>query len=148
VLRERSRDNTEFRAAVRLVLDELGANVTIIEYAKSIGWSPRPGGIGLSDETYRSVRLILARHLPADLRFKLAEVYAPFRVPGTLEAVKPSWDHAGHPFNVHEPNPTGLEASLQEMTDARSRLFPYVLPGRLHRFWLTLLRLPPGEVKY
>ncbi len=115
---------SQFKAAVLLTLDELGANEVNIEHLIGKPFGPAE----FYDQTYRSVELILATRLrPAD-RQVLSEAYAPVRSRWAAEQQGGSVVDrtAMRKLDWIIPNQEALAAALVKIRSARIALAMYV----------------------
>jgi hypothetical protein len=125
--KERGDEHTRFLAAVRVVLDELGANETNI--AALIGQAF--GRFEVYDSTYRSVELLLANNVRRDDRRLLAQAYAPARALWAAEEPTTSPVNRVGLKNVGMivPNQARLTAALEKIKEARKVLAEYLPEG-------------------
>ncbi len=117
-----------FQAAVRVVLDELQANISNL---KIISNDRDPAkSLRLVDGSYRAVELILAERLKPIARQKLGQAYVPVRVPRVLYREVPYT-----PLNTTDVKLTSqplheqIDAALAAMREARDILRSYLPKG-------------------
>jgi len=121
--RDRVAEEQRFKAAVLIVLDELGANEVNIEHLIGKPFGPAE----FYDETYRSVELVLASRLKPSDRQLLAEAYAPLRAQWRTEQEGSPVDRAAmKKLGWIMPNKEALEAALVKVKAARTTLARYV----------------------
>jgi hypothetical protein len=125
--KERDNEHTRFLAAVRVVLDELGANETNIAALTGQAF----GRFEVYDSTYRGVELLLANYMRRDDRRLLAEAYAPARALWAAEEPTASpVDRVGlKNVGMIVPNQARLTAALEKIKDARRALAEYLPAG-------------------
>jgi len=125
--KDKADEHIRFLGAVRVVLDELGANEVNIEAL--IG---QPfGRFEVYDTTYRSVELLLANYVRRDDRRRLAEAYAPARSQWAAEEPTTSPVSRVGLKNVGMivPNQALLTAAVQKIREARTALEEYLPAG-------------------
>jgi hypothetical protein len=117
-------EGNRFRAAVLIVLDELGANEVNVEHMLgATGFTT----FELYDSTFRMVELVLAGQLRPPDRFLLAEAYAPLRARWVTEQQVSSTDRVAlKSMNAIAPNIVGLTFALGKIRAARAALAAYV----------------------
>ena len=109
-------EDARFKAAVLVVLDELGANEVNLENLVGKLFGP----LELHDATFRSVELILTARLSAVDRKLLAEAYAPVRSRWAAESQGGSAADSAtlRQMNLIEPNQARLSAALAKIKSA------------------------------
>lgn len=125
--KERDDQHTRFLAAVRVVLDELGANETNI--AALIGQAF--GRFEVYDSTYRSVELLLANYVRRDDRRLLAQAYAPARSLWAAEdPTVTASDRVGlQSAGMIAPDRARMAAAVEKIRVARKVLAEYLPAG-------------------
>jgi hypothetical protein len=125
--KDRDDEHTRFLAAVKVVLDELGANETNI--AALIG---QPfGRFEVYDTTYRGVELLLANYMRRDDRRLIAQAYAPVRSLWAAEELTESpMNRVGlKSAGMIVPNQARLKVAVEKIKEARKALGQYVPEG-------------------
>lgn len=121
-------EEEKFKAAVLVVLDELGANEVNVEHMLTV---KGPTTVELYDATFRSVELVLASRLRPPDRFVLAEAYAPLRVRWATQEQVSSMDWVAlKSKDMVMPNQVGLTFALGKIRAVRLALATYVPPSQ------------------
>ena len=85
IKRAEDQANRDYRAAVRVVLDELYANRGVADHLRAgAHFVSDPSSIGLSEASYLRVEHFLAYRLPEPIRNAVASAYAEVRARDTL----------------------------------------------------------------
>ena len=125
--KEKTDEHTRFLSAVRIVLDELGANE--INLAALVGQAF--GRLEVYDTTYRGVELLLGNYVRRDDRRLLAEAYAPARALWLAEEPTASpVDRVGlKNVGMIVPNQARIKAAVEKIGEARKALAEYLPAG-------------------
>jgi len=117
--READSEARRYQAALLLVSDELDANMQMVRLALSSNMAEPPA---FAFRTYEGVQMILALHLNADERLRVAKAFEPVRVTQALGAMEPVERITGHLDRYFAPNINNLNSAFQKMTEAKALL--------------------------